>query len=146
MQSKMIFKFCEGILCSSFYVKEFDAIVHENNFPCITLLNFWPFCTPNHYWTWWLRWELGIVTRAQIQYKKYHLTSIGNPIVEIRQSYDHLISAMRFPILVRQHLYIESGPRSYYTHGLCFVGFCCGPVTPYTSVNRGAFRKRLRSS
>ena len=40
---------------------------------------------------------------------RYHLTSIGNPIVEIRRSYDRLISPMVFPILVR-HLYIESGP------------------------------------
>ena len=42
--------------------------------------------------------------------QRYHLTSIGNPIVEIRRSYDHLISTMGFPILVRWHLYIESGP------------------------------------
>ena len=34
------------------------------------------------------------------------LTSIGNPIVEIRRSYDRLISTMGFPILVR-YLYIE---------------------------------------
>ena len=34
-----------------------------------------------------------------------HLTSIGNPTVEIRQSYDRLISTMGFPILVRRHLY-----------------------------------------
>ena len=34
---------------------------------------------------------------------------IGNPIVEIRRSYDRLISTTGFPILVR-HLYIESGP------------------------------------
>ena len=40
------------------------------------------------------------------------LTSIGNSIVEIRRSYDRLISTMGFPILVRKHLYIESGPRS----------------------------------
>ena len=42
--------------------------------------------------------------------KRCHLTSIGNPIVEIRRSYDRLISTMRFPILVRWLLYIESGP------------------------------------
>ena len=42
--------------------------------------------------------------------KRCHLTSIGNPIVEIRRSYDRLISTMGFPILVRRHLYIESGP------------------------------------
>ena len=42
--------------------------------------------------------------------KRYRLTSIGNPIVEIRRSYDHLISTMGFPILVRWYLYIESGP------------------------------------
>ena len=41
--------------------------------------------------------------------KRYHLTSIGTPIVEIRRSYDRLISTMGFPILVRWHLYIESG-------------------------------------
>ena len=44
--------------------------------------------------------------------KRYHLTSIGNPIVEIRRSYEHLISTMRFPILLRQHIYIESGPNA----------------------------------
>ena len=42
--------------------------------------------------------------------KRCHLTSIGLPIVEIRRSYDCLISTMGFPILVRWHLYIESGP------------------------------------
>ena len=46
------------------------------------------------------------VLRALIQYH----TSIGNPIVEIRRSHDRLISTMGFPILVRKHLYIESGP------------------------------------
>ena len=40
MQSKMVFKNCEGISCSSFYVKEFDVIVHKKCFPCITLLIF----------------------------------------------------------------------------------------------------------
>ena len=47
-QSKRVFKMCEGISCPSFYVKEFDVIVHKKYFPCITLLNVWPFCTPNH--------------------------------------------------------------------------------------------------
>ena len=32
--------------------------------------------------------------------------------MEIRRSYDRLISTMGFPILVRRHLYIESGPSS----------------------------------
>ena len=43
--------------------------------------------------------------------KRCHLTTIGNLIVEIRRSFDRLISTMGFPILVRRHLYIESGPR-----------------------------------
>ena len=30
--------------------------------------------------------------------------------MEMRRSYDRLISTMGFPILVRRHLYIESGP------------------------------------
>ena len=42
--------------------------------------------------------------------QRWHPTSIGNPIVEIRRSYDRLISTMGFPILIRRHLYIESGP------------------------------------
>ena len=42
--------------------------------------------------------------------QRRRLTSIGNPIVEIRRSYDRLMSTMRFPIVVRRHLYIESGP------------------------------------
>ena len=33
--------------------------------------------------------------------------------MEIRWSYDHIISTMGFPILVRRHLYIESGPRFF---------------------------------
>ena len=41
------------------------------------------------------------------------LTSIGNPIVELRRSYDRLISTMGFPTLVRWHLYIESGSGPY---------------------------------
>ena len=41
---------------------------------------------------------------------RWHLASIGNPIVEIKPFYDRLISTMGFPILVR-HLYIESEPR-----------------------------------
>ena len=40
MQSKMVFKICEGLSYSSFYVKEFDVIVHKKRLPCITLLNF----------------------------------------------------------------------------------------------------------
>ena len=53
--------------------------------------------------------------------KRYHLTSIGNAIMEIRRSYERLTSTMGFPILVRWHLFIESGPwhfegLSYYRH------------------------------
>ena len=40
MQSKMVFKICDGISCSSFYVKEFDTIVHKKYFPYMTLLIF----------------------------------------------------------------------------------------------------------
>ena len=63
MQSKMVFKICDGT-SSLFYAEEFNVIVHERYFPCITLLHFWPFCIPNYQRTWWLGWELGIVTRS----------------------------------------------------------------------------------
>ena len=35
--------------------------------------------------------------------------------MEIRRSYDRLTSTMGFPILVRWHLYIESGPRALFS-------------------------------
>ena len=38
------------------------------------------------------------------------LTSTGNPIVQIRLSYDRPIATMGFPILVRRHFYIDRGP------------------------------------
>ena len=53
-----------------------------------------------------------ICNQGPISIKRGCLTHIGNPIVEIRWSYDHLFSTMGFPILVRRHLYIESGPSS----------------------------------
>ena len=49
---------------------------------------------------------------------RYHLTSIGNPIMEISWSYNHLISTMGFPILIRWHLYI--GP-SYLHNGISYT-------------------------
>ena len=36
--------------------------------------------------------------------------------MEIRRSYDCLISTLGFPILVRWHLYIESGPRASFQY------------------------------
>ena len=32
MQSKTAFKICEGIWCSSLYVKEFDVTIHKKYF------------------------------------------------------------------------------------------------------------------
>ena len=43
----MVFKICEGKSCSSFYVKEFDVLVHKTYFPFITPLNFWDILYPN---------------------------------------------------------------------------------------------------
>ena len=64
-----------------------------------------------------------------------HLTSIGKLIVEIRRSYDRLISTMGFAILVRWHLYIESGPWCFLIlncmmhHQLHIVaGACCAGI------------------
>ena len=53
-----------------------------------------------------------------------HLTGIGNPIVEIRRSYDRLISTMGFPILVRWHSYIEPGPREFLSCILGLLSWC----------------------
>ena len=40
--------------------------------------------------------------------------------MEIRRSYNRLISTMGFPILVRRHLYIESGSRFKGSLGICW--------------------------
>ena len=48
--------------------------------------------------------------KAPDSVQRCRLTSIGNPIMEIRRSADGLISTMGIPILVRWHLGIESGP------------------------------------
>ena len=55
--------------------------------------------------------QLNDMTQGSESIWRCHLASVGNPIVEIKWSYDHLISTMELPILVRQHIYIESGPR-----------------------------------
>ena len=44
-------------------------------FPCMTLNIFLPFCTPQNQRTWWLRWELGIVTRSYWSFPKIRLNS-----------------------------------------------------------------------
>ena len=58
-------------------------------------------------------WAQAILHKVQGPYsiQRCHLTSTGNPIVEMRWSYDRLIPTMGFPIPVRLHLYIESAPR-----------------------------------
>ena len=83
------------------------------------------FCLQADYGVSWTRCVCDVIVKAILPWTKMyflqrnqgaesisrcHLTSKGNPIVEIRRSYDRLISTMGFPILVRQHLYIESGP------------------------------------
>ena len=52
-----------------------------------------------------LRWKPGPWFNIKMSF-----TSIGNTIVEIRRSCDRLISTMWFPVLLRRHLCIESGP------------------------------------
>ena len=52
------------------------------------------------------------------------ITSIGNPIVEIRRSYGRLISTMGFPILGRRHLYIDSGPRIHLNRKTTSLTLC----------------------
>ena len=56
---------------------------------------------------------------------KMPFTSIGNPIVEIRRSYEGLIFTMEFPILVKGRLYIEPAPwflsSPSHRQSLCFT-------------------------
>ena len=48
---------------------------------------------------------------------------IGNPIVEIRQSSDRLISTMGFPIQIECHLYVESGPKLSHNYLIIIIKF-----------------------
>ena len=50
---------------------------------------------------------------APVSIKRWHLTNIGNPVVQIRWSQDCLISMTRFPIVVR--CYIKIGISSFTT-------------------------------
>ena len=45
---------------------------------------------------------------------RWHLTSIGIAIADIKRSQDSFISSMEFPLLIRRHLCIESGSRLHY--------------------------------
>ena len=54
--------------------------------------------------------------RTLIQHK-YFLTSMGNPIVEIRRFYDRLVSKMEFSLPAR-YRYIESGPGTSTMYGV----------------------------
>ena len=70
-----------------------------------------------------------------------HLTSIGNPIVKIRRSYDRLISTMGFAILARWQLYIESGPGYLHLVQTCrwyFVWRMHENMSPYTDYRLNA--------
>ena len=67
----------------------------------------------------------------------WNLTGIGNPIVEIRRSWDRPISTMGFPTLVRWHLDIESGPWCWQSRSLWYEsikGHQCS--MPYTDKPR----------
>ena len=64
MQSKMVFKICEGISCSLFYVKEFDVIVHTKVFSLYNSIKFFT-----------------------IQYP----TSLANLVVEVGTRHSHQI-------------------------------------------------------
>ena len=52
-------------------------------------------------------------TRAPSQYKTI-FPGMGIPLLKIRQSRDHLILNMGIPILVRQHLNINTAPRPWF--------------------------------
>ena len=66
------------------------------------------------YPSWLLHWYLS--NQGPDSIYRWRLTSIGNPVVVIRQFCYHSISTMGFPRLVRWYLYTESGPRWRIVH------------------------------
>ena len=95
--------FSMGITRNHCYFRNIYIAVHANQY------SVQPVLIPCPYHASWCLGYLGHQGPDSIL--RCHLISIGNPIVGIRRSYDHLISTMGFPILIRRHLYIESGPR-----------------------------------
>ena len=96
--------------------------------------------SPRQLWAAWKSLaEFGTVWLRQIKYEKNiqgldsiergYLTGIGNPILEIRRSYERRISTIGFPILVRWHPYIESGSSLN-----AFVCMICDPSWNYLKV------------
>ena len=81
----------------------------NNDFYNISILSSYDICEIS---SWSYHWNPKSQSQGPDSIKRCCLASIGKPIVEIRWSYDRLISTMGFPVLVRQHLYIESGPWS----------------------------------
>ena len=84
------------------------------------------------HWFWYIvngiliAWNLLGRSRGLFLIRSYHVTSRGYPIVEIRRCYDHLISQMGLPFLVR-HLYIELGSK-YLWAITTYSGTYCGRV------------------
>ena len=77
MQSKMFFKMCEGIPCSSSMLRNLILLFIKN----ISLYNpikFLAMLFPNHWRAWWLRRELGIVTRSYRLCKIYYFCFWSN--------------------------------------------------------------------
>ena len=93
-----LYNFC------AFFRKDSQKRIHEWEFQHDMLIWFGPLSIVYISECWY-------ITLGADSIKRCLLTSIWNPIVEIRRSYDRLISTMGFPIQVRLHLYIESGPR-----------------------------------
>ena len=52
MQFKMVNNFCEWISCSSFYVKEFDVIVHKKYFSLYNPIRFLAIVYPKSLANW----------------------------------------------------------------------------------------------
>ena len=72
---KVVFKICEKYRAINSMWRNLTSLFIKV-IPYITLLNVWPFCTPNHLRTWWLRWELRIVTRSYCPKSYNHIYHI----------------------------------------------------------------------
>ena len=134
--SKMVFKICEGISCSSFYVKEFEVTFYKKKKkkvyplynPIKFFVHFCPFCTPNHQRTWWMRWELGIDTRSYCMYLTQDLAdlirkipfylckkcgyrlSIVIPIIIINWSHHRFMFVKELPMPHKMVFILKCGP------------------------------------
>ena len=80
-------KFVRGYGVLHSMLRNLMSLFIKKNISLYNHIKFLPFCTPHHYRTWWLRWELGIVTRSYW----------NDRLINLRISFNHIATSYVTP-------------------------------------------------